>query len=56
MNSQLTKVAKARCVKLGTPANLSNQLGGRAKDNAAMAAKADKRAADLPPPILGIFD
>jgi hypothetical protein len=57
MNSQRTKAAKARGVKLGTPANLdpanlSNQLGGRAKGNAAMAARADKRAADLLPLIL----
>jgi hypothetical protein len=57
MNSQRTKTAKARGVKLGTlanldPANLDNQLGGRAKGNAAMAARADKRAADLLPLIL----
>ena len=52
MNSQRTKAAKARGVRLGTPANLSNQLGGRAKGNAAMAARADKRAADLLPLIL----
>jgi hypothetical protein len=57
MNAQRTKAAKARGVKLGTPANLdpanlSNQLGGRAKGNAAMAARADKRAADLLPLIL----
>jgi hypothetical protein len=44
--------AKARGVQLGNPANLSNQLGGRAKGNAAMAAKAAKRAADLLPLIL----
>ena len=41
MNAQRTKAAKARGVRLGTPANLSNQLGGRAKGNAAMAARAD---------------
>jgi hypothetical protein len=45
MNAQRTKAAKARGVRLGTPANLSNQLGGRAKGNAAM-------AADLLPLIL----
>jgi hypothetical protein len=52
MNSQRPKAAKARGVKLGTPANLSNQLGGRAKGNAAMAAKAAERATDLLPLIL----
>jgi DNA invertase Pin-like site-specific DNA recombinase len=56
MISQRTKAAlgaaKARGVKLGTPANLSNQLGGRAKGSATMAAKAAKRAADLLPLIL----
>jgi hypothetical protein len=52
MNSQRTKAAKVRGVRLGTPANLSNQLGGRAKGNAAMVARADKRAADLLPLIL----
>jgi hypothetical protein len=57
MNAQRTKAAKARGVKLGTPANLDpanldNQLSGRAKGNAAMAARADKRAADLLPLIL----
>src|SRR4051812_39647399 len=36
----------------GDPANLDNQLGGHAKGNAAMAARADKRAADLLPLIL----
>src|SRR3954469_7908495 len=49
MNSQRTKAAKAHGIKLGTPANLDNQLSGRAKGNAAMAAK---RAADLLPLIL----
>ena len=51
MNSQRPKAAKARGVKLGTPANLSNHLGGSAKGNAAKTAKADKRAADLLPVI-----
>ena len=41
--------AKARGVKLGNPANLRNQLDGSAKGNAAKAAKAAKRAADLLP-------
>jgi DNA invertase Pin-like site-specific DNA recombinase len=44
--------AKARGVKLGNPANLSNRLDGSAKGNAAKAAKAAKRAADLLPLIL----
>ena len=44
--------AKARGVKLGNPANLSNQLDGSAKGNAAKTAKAAKRAADLLPLIL----
>jgi hypothetical protein len=52
MNSQRTKAAKARGVKLGNPVNLSNQLGGSAKGNAAMAARAAARAADLLPLIL----
>src|SRR4051795_1755257 len=52
MNSQRPKAAKARGVKLGTPATLSTQLGGRAKGNAAMAAKAAERATDLLPLIL----
>jgi hypothetical protein len=56
MNSQRPKAAKARGVKLGTPANLSNQLGGRAKGNAAMAAKAAERATDLLPLILPMRD
>src|SRR4051812_38616005 len=46
------KAAKARGVKLGNPANLRNQLDGSARGNAAKAAKADKRAADLLPLIL----
>jgi hypothetical protein len=37
---------------LGNPANLHNQLGGRAKGNAAMAARANKRAAGLLPHLL----
>ena len=40
--------ARARGIKLSNPASLHNQLGGRAKSNAAKAtkaAKADKRAA-----------
>ena len=44
--------AKARGVQLGNPANLRNQLDGSAKGNAAKAAKAAKRAADLLPVIL----
>ena len=44
--------AKARGVQLGNPANLCRQLDGSAKGNAAKAAKADKRAADLLPLIL----
>jgi DNA invertase Pin-like site-specific DNA recombinase len=56
MISQRTKsalaVAKARGVKLGNPANLRNQLVGSARSNAAKAAKADKRAADLLPVIV----
>src|SRR3954452_2845001 len=46
------KAAKARGVKLGNPANLCRQLDGSAKGNAAKAAKAAKRAADLLPLIL----
>jgi hypothetical protein len=41
-----------RGVVLGTPANLCHRLDGSAKGNAAMAAKAAKRAADLLPLIL----
>ena len=52
MNSQRPKAAKARGVKLGTPTNLSNQLGGSTKGNAAKTAKAAKRAVDLLPLIL----
>src|SRR5919107_2309608 len=44
--------AKARGVQLGNPANLCRQLDGSAKGNAAKAAKAAKRAADLLPLIL----
>jgi DNA invertase Pin-like site-specific DNA recombinase len=51
MISARTKAAKARGIKLGNPANLHNQLGGRAKGNAVMAARADQRAADLLPVI-----
>jgi DNA invertase Pin-like site-specific DNA recombinase len=56
MISRRTKAAlaaaRARGVKLGTPANLSNQLDGSARGNAAKTARADKRAADLLPLIL----
>ena len=56
MISQRTRAAlaaaKARGIKLGNPANLRNQLAGSARGNAAKAAKADKRAADLLPLIL----
>src|SRR4051794_11222208 len=55
MISQRTRAAlaaaKARGVRLGNPANLHNQLDGSAKGNAAKAARADKRAADLLPVI-----
>jgi DNA invertase Pin-like site-specific DNA recombinase len=43
--------AKARGVKLGKPENLSNRRVGSAHGNAAKAAKADARAADLAPVI-----
>jgi DNA invertase Pin-like site-specific DNA recombinase len=53
--SQRTKAAlaaaKARGVTLGNPANLRNQIDGSVKGNAAKAAQADKRAADLLPII-----
>lgn len=39
--------AKARGVKLGNPANLSNRMTGSARGNERKAALADKRAADL---------
>ena len=55
MISQRTRAAlaaaKARGVKFGNPANLRNQLAGSVKGNAAKAARADKRAADLLPVI-----
>jgi DNA invertase Pin-like site-specific DNA recombinase len=55
MISQRTRAAlaaaKARGVRLGNPANLRNQLDGSARGNAAKAARADKRAADLLPVI-----
>jgi DNA invertase Pin-like site-specific DNA recombinase len=43
--------AKARGVKLGKPENLSNRRIGSARGNAAKAAKAETRAADLAPVI-----
>jgi DNA invertase Pin-like site-specific DNA recombinase len=55
MISQRTRAAlaaaKAGGVKLGNPANLRNQLAGSVRGNAAKAARADKRAADLLPVI-----
>jgi DNA invertase Pin-like site-specific DNA recombinase len=55
MISQRTKAAlaaaKARGVKPGNPANLRNRIDGSAKGNAAKAARADKRTADLLPVI-----
>src|SRR3982751_276964 len=52
MISQRTRADLARGVKLGNPANLHNQLAGSARGNAAKAARADKRAADLLPVIV----
>jgi DNA invertase Pin-like site-specific DNA recombinase len=55
MISQRTRAAlaaaKTRGGKLGNPTNLRNQLVGSARGNAAMAARADKRVADLLPVI-----
>jgi DNA invertase Pin-like site-specific DNA recombinase len=55
MISQRTRAARAaartRGVRLGNPADLRNQLDGSARGNAAKAARADKRAADLLPII-----
>src|SRR3954462_11123693 len=46
--------AKARGVRLGNPANLKNRAVGSARGNAAKAAGADARAADILPVIAGI--
>ena len=46
--------AKARGVRLGNPANLKNRAVGSARGNAAKAAGADARAADILPVINGI--
>ena len=46
--------AKARGVRLGNPGNLKNRAAGSARGNAAKAAGADARAADILPVINGI--
>jgi hypothetical protein len=45
--TMIVQRTRGRGVQLGNPANRRNQLDGSAKDNAARAARAGKRAADL---------